>query len=86
MYQNYNFVKSLDLNANLRRNPILHPRADHFTKEMHTDPEVLPVVAVETMTTLAATDKRAELVGGARRRGRIRRRADLKGERGWGYD
>ena len=86
MYQNYNFVKSLDLNANLCRNPILHPRADHFTKEMHTDPEVLPVVAVETMTTLAATDKRAELVGGARRRGRIQRQTDLKGERGWGYD
>ena len=67
MYQNYNFVKSLDLNANLRRNPILHPRADHFTKEMHTDLEVLPVVAVEMTTTLAATtlapiDKRAELV------------------------
>ena len=91
MYQNYNFVKSLDLNANLRHNPILHPRADHFTKEMHTDLEVLPVVAVETTTTLAATtlaaiDKQVELVGGARRRGRIRRRADLKGERGWGYD
>ena len=86
MYQNYNFVKSLDLNANLCRNPILHPRADHFTKEMHTDPEVLPVVAVETMTTLAATDKRAELVGGARRRGRIQRWADLKGECSWGYD
>ena len=72
MYQNYNFIKSLDLNANLRRNPILHPRADHFTKEMHTDPEVLPVVAVETSTTLAAmnlvaTDKRGDLLGGARR-------------------
>ena len=72
MYQNYNFVKSLDLNANLRRNPILHPRADHFTKEMHTDPEVLLVVAVETTTTLAdtnlaMTDKRGDLLGGARR-------------------
>ena len=91
MYQNYNFVKSLDLNANLRRNTILHPWADHFTKEMHTDPEVLPVEAVETTTTLAAmtlaaTDKRAELVGGARRRGRIQRWEDLKGVRGWGYD
>ena len=91
MYQNYNFVKSLDLNANLRRNPILHPWVDHFTKEMHIDLEVLPVVAVETTTTLvattlAATDKRAELVGGARHRGRIQRRADLKSERGWGFD
>jgi len=58
---------------------------------MHTDPEVLPVVAVETTTTLAATtlaaiDKQVELVGGARRRGRIQRQTDLKGERGWGYD
>ena len=58
---------------------------------MHTDPEVLPVVAVETTTTLVAmtlavTDKRAELVGGARRRGWIWRRTDLKGERGWGFD
>ena len=58
---------------------------------MHTDPEVLPVEAVETTTTLAAmtlaaTDKRAELVGGARRRGRNQRRVDLKGERGWGYN
>ena len=58
---------------------------------MHTDLELLPVVVVETTTTLAsmtlaATDKRVELVGGARRRGRIQRRADLKGERGWGYD
>ena len=91
MYQNYNFVKSLDLNANLRHNPILHPWTDHFTKEMHTDLEVLPVVAVETTTTLAdtnlaATDKRGDLVGGARRRGRNQRRVDLKGERGWGYD
>ena len=84
MYQNYNFVKSIDLNANLRRNPILHPRADHFTKEMHTDLEVLPVVAVETTTTLAATtlaatDKREELVGGARCQGQIQRLTDLKG-------
>ena len=58
---------------------------------MHTDPEVLPVVAVETTmtlaaTNLAATDKRGDLVAGARRRGRIWRRADLKGERSWGYD
>ena len=85
MYQNYNFLKSLDLNTNLRRNPILHPRTDHFTKEMHTDPEVLLVVVVETTTTLAATnlvatEKRGDLVGGARRQGRNQRRVDLKGE------
>jgi len=58
---------------------------------MHTDPKVLPVVAVETTTTLAATNmaatgKRGDLVAGARHQGRIWRRADLKGERGWGYD
>ena len=91
MYQNYNFVKSLDLNANLCRNPILHPQIDHFMKEMHIDPEVFPVVAVETTTTLAnmnlgATDKRGDLVGGPRHRGRNQRRVDLKDERGWGYD